>query len=112
MKLDNNISIFVPSTFDGNKPAKRMQRRETKRTARYLSTYFGGCTQTSATGYYISSSRGLIEERQNICQSFCTVDDLASNRAKIFAYAKRLCRRMKQESITVQINNELYFVEQ
>lgn len=27
MKLNHRISIFVPSTVDGNKPAKRLARR-------------------------------------------------------------------------------------
>ena len=110
MKLTNEIQIFIPSTYDGNKPAKRMQRKETKRASKYFCSYFGGATEQPANGYYISDSKGLIKEKQNIIYSACTDEALTEHENKIFAYAKRLCRRMKQEAVTVKVNNNMYFV--
>lgn len=110
MKLNNRISIFVPSTIDGNKPAKRMQKKETKRAAVYFCTYFGGATESRANGYYTSPEKGLIREAQNIIYSACTDEDLKNHEAKVLAYAKRLCRRMRQESVAVEINDTMYFV--
>lgn len=55
--LNHRVTIYVPSTYEGNKPARRMARKATAHTARAL------------------------------------------------------CRWMKQEAVTVEINNTLYFVE-
>ena len=110
MKLNNQISIFIPSTVEGNKPARMMQRKETKRASKYFCSYFGGTTEQPANGYYISDSKGLIKEKQNIIYSACTDEALTEHENKIFAYAKRLCRRMKQEAVTVKVNNNMYFV--
>lgn len=109
--LSHRISIFVPSTFECNKPAKRMQARETKRAAKYLCSYFGGCTAQRAEGYWVSDTKGLIKEAQNIVFSACTEADKETHTAKVLAYAKRLARRMKQEAITVQLDDTLIFVE-
>jgi len=108
--LKNRISIFVPSTYEGNKSAKFMQYRETKRAAAYFANYFGGSTKQAATGYYISDTKGLIQEKQNIIYSNCSDTQLQAHKDKIIAYAKRLKNRMKQEAITITINNEMIFI--
>ena len=111
MKLTNKIQIFIPSTYEGNKPAKRLQRKETKRASKYFCSYFGGATATTAQGYYISPEKGLIKEKQNIIYSACTDEALTEHKNKFFAYAKRLCRRMRQESVTLEINGTMQFIE-
>jgi len=109
--LNNVIKIYVPSTTDGNRPAKRLQRKETKRASKYFCSYFGGATEQPANGYYISNTKGLIREKQNIIYSACTDEALTEHKSKIFAYAKRLCRRMRQEAVTLEINGTMQFIE-
>lgn len=109
--LNNIIKIYVPSTTDGNKPARLAQRREAKRASKYLCTLYGGATATTAQGYYISPERGLIEERQRVVYAYCTESDRERTMPGITAYVKRLCRRMRQESVTLEINGEMQFVE-
>lgn len=111
MKLTNKIAIYVPSTTDGNRPARLAQRREAKRASKYLCTLFGGATATTAQGYYISPEKGLIEERQRVVYAYCTESDRERTTAGIVAYVKRLCRRMRQESVTLEINGEMQFIE-
>ena len=111
MELSHRIAIYVPSTFAGNKPARMMQKRESKRAARYLCNYFGGCTQTQAVGYWNSPEKGLIPERQNIIFSACTEEGKQAHTTKVIAYARRLARRMKQEAVTVEIDGVMEFIE-
>lgn len=108
--LTHRISVFIPSTVDGNKPAKRLAKRETKRAAKYFCIYFGGCTAQRAAGYWISDTKGLIQETQTVVFSQCTETDKEAHTAKVLAYAKRLARRMRQEAVTVQIDNEMQFI--
>lgn len=110
-QLKNRISVFVPSTYEGNKPAKRMQKKAVKHAAKYLCKYFGGSTAQEAQGFWNSPEKGLIAEKQVIVFAQCTNTDLQANREKVFNMAKALCRWMKQEAVTVTVNDEMYFVE-
>lgn len=111
MKLNHRIVVYVPSTYDGDKPARMMQRRATKKAARRLSQLFGGATQTKALGYWVSSEKGLISERQNIVFSACTEQDKESKQEAVLTFARALCKWMKQEAVTVEIDGELQFIE-
>lgn len=109
--LTDRVTIYVPSTTDGNKPAKGLQKRVTKHTARVFSRIFGGATSYKARGYWNSSEKGLIAEEQNIIFSACTKADREKNTARVFSLAKFICKYMRQEAVTVEIDNTLYFVE-
>ena len=88
-----------------------MQKKAVKHAAKYLCKYFGGCTAQEAQGFWNSPKKGLIAEKQVIVFAQCTATDLQRNREKVFNTAKALCRWMKQEGVTVTVNDEMYFVE-
>lgn len=109
--LSHRISIFVPSTFEGNKPAKRLQKKVSKHVAKKFSCMFGGCTQQAATGFWMSDTKGLIPEKQNIIFAACTKADREKHLADVLTIAKAICKYMKQEAVTVDNNGTLIFVE-
>jgi hypothetical protein len=110
-QLNHRICIYIPSTFDGNKPAKRMQKKATRKAAQRLSTYFGGATTTQAVGYWNSPEKGLIAEKQILVYSACNESDKAKYTDAVTNFAKAVCRWMKQEAVTVEIDGTLQFVE-
>lgn len=110
-QLNHKISVYIPSTYEGNKPAKRMQRKAVKKAASRFSRLFGGSTATTAKGFWFSSEKGLIEEKQVIVYSYCTEADKAANLENVRTFAKSVCRWMKQEAVTLEIDNTLQFVE-
>jgi hypothetical protein len=109
--LTDRVTIYVPSTTDGNKPAKRLQKKVSKHVAKKFSCMFGGCTQQTATGYWMSGTKGLIPEKQNLIFAACTPQDREKHLQDVMTIAKAICKHMKQEAVTVEINNTLYFVE-
>lgn len=111
MKLTNRISIFVPSTYEGNKPAKRMQKKAAKHAVKYLCKYFGGSTAQEAQGFWHSPEKGLITEKQVIVFAQCSDNDLQAHKESVFNIAKAISKYMKQEAVTVTVNNEMFFVE-
>ena len=111
MKLTNRIAIYVPSTYNGNKPARRLQKKACKHVAKYFCRYFGGSTATTATGFWQSETLGLIAENVTIIYANCTENDLQNNVQNVLTIAKAICKYMKQEAVTVEINNTLQFVE-
>ena len=110
-QLKHKISVFVPSTYDGNKPAKRMQKKAVKKAASRFSRYFGGATAQQANGFWFSSEKGLIEEKQIIVYAYCTESDKAARLESVKTFAKALCKWMKQEAVTVEVDNTMQFVE-
>lgn len=108
--LNHRVSIYVPSTYEGNKPARRMARKATAHTARVFSALFGGATATQAAGYWVSDTRGLIKETQTLVFSACTEADKEKHTARVIDTARALCRWMKQEAVTVEIDGVLQFV--
>lgn len=109
--LNHRVTIYVPSTCEGNKPAKRLQKKVSKHVAKKFSCMFGGCTQQAANGFWVSDTKGLIAEKQNLIFAACTEADREKNTARVFSLAKFICKYMRQEAVTVEIDNTLYFVE-
>ena len=108
--LNHRVTIYVPSTYEGNKPARRMARKATAHTARVFSALFGGATATTATGYWMSNTKGLIPEKQNLIFAACTTADREKHLADVLTIAKAICKYMKQEAVTVDNNGTLLFV--
>ena len=109
--LNNRVTIYVPSTYEGNKPAKRLQKKVSKHVAKKFSCMFGGCTQQAANGFWMSDTKGLIEEKQNLIYSACTTADREKHLQDVLTIAKAICKHMKQEAVTVDNNGTLLFVE-
>ena len=109
--LTDRVTIYVPSTTDGNRPAKRLQKKVSKHVAKKFSCMFGGCTQQAATGFWMSESKGLIPERQNLIYSACTPQDREKHLTDVVTIAKAIAKVMKQEAVTVDNNGTLLFVE-
>ena len=109
--LNHKICIYVPSTYEGNKPAKRMQKKAVKKAAVRFSRLFGGATATPAKGFWFSSEKGLIPEAQTLVYSYCTEADKTAHLESVKTFAKALCKWMKQEAVTVEVDNTMQFVE-
>lgn len=110
MTLKNKVEIYVPSTYNGNKPARILQAIKVKKIAKALAAMFGGATATNAEGYYISDTKGLIKERQMIVFACCDDEGLIQYTEQVKNLAAGLRDEMKQESIAITINGAMSFI--
>lgn len=110
MTLKNKVEIYVPSTYNGNKPARILQAIKVKKIAKALAAMFGGATATKAEGYYISDTKGLIKERQMIVFACCDDEGLIQYTEQVKNLAAGLRDEMKQESIAITINGAMSFI--
>ena len=108
--LKNKVEIYVPSTYNGNRPARILQALKVKKIAKALASMFGGATATKAEGYYISDTKGLIKERQMIVFACCDDEGLIQYKEQVKHIASELRDEMKQESIAITINGEMAFI--
>ncbi len=106
-KLTHYVSVYVPSTMGVDTPVDNAaQVRDTKAQ---LSTLFGGCTATLAEGSWVSNAHELITESVTVCKSFAqALTDESLD--KVYTIAHELKVAMGQAAISVEIDNELYFV--
>ena len=106
--LPIRIAIYIPSTYNVNIPIDNTEI--VNNTAEMFSGLFGGSTATESTGYYISESKELISEKVTIVYSYTDKKTFLKNEDKILNYANLIKSEMKQESISIEYQNKLYFV--
>ena len=106
--LKCKVAIYVPSTINVNQSIDNTKQIEN--TCLFLSGIFGGCTAYNASGKWIDSKNNLISESITICFSYCTKKQLRKAKKDVLNYVKSLCQEMKQDCISLEINNRLYFI--
>ena len=107
-KLDHRIAIYVPGTVDTDKAADN--RQQVERVAAEFSRMFGGATATTATGFWMSDTAGLVEERTTIVYASCTAEQLEKHLAEVVEIARKIKREMRQEAVSAEIDGVLYIL--
>lgn len=108
--LHNFVSVYVPGTTGLNGDlSPEQQTQYTQETARRLSAEFGGATASTASGYYVSDSGVLVEERVIIVKSY---HDSPVDSALEFArtIAQWLKDELSQELVSIETESGLEFV--
>ncbi len=112
MTLNKKVAIYVPSTknSDNGKSASHFNNSDyVAIIAKFLSESFGGATAQDAFGYWMSPERGLESERVTIVYAYTR----HLSRAKIQeikAYCEMLKKELRQDAISLEINNKLMFI--
>ena len=108
MILANKFSLYVTSTTAGNVPALELQKTVTEFVLDEMTQLFGGATIISAIGAFRMADGTIVKEEINIVSS--SAIDL-SNIEEMYKLARKVCNRMTQESVALEINGELHLVE-
>ena len=109
IKLSAKIAIYVPSTMNVNQTTDNA--KQVNRVLRQLSTWFGGATASDAVGAWVSDTTGAtVTEKIKYCFSYCTTDLLNKHIDDVLNLCTALKNEMGQEAISLEINNELYFI--
>ena len=108
-KLSSKITVYVPSTFDIDKQVDN--KKQVDEVASLLSDCFGGATSCEVLGYWNSPKVGLIKEKTTMVYAYCSDKDLQEHADKVIDYCLKLKEEMKQESIALELNGEMYFVQ-
>lgn len=108
IKLSSKVGIYIPSTVDVNVAIDTATVVDN--TLRLLSNSFGGATSTEAIGCWSSVSNGLVKEHITVCYSYTDSLKLEQEIDNIIEYCLRLKQELRQEAISLEVNNELYFI--
>jgi hypothetical protein len=108
--LNHRISIFIPSTTNGNEPAPTGLIAEWVKSAKTtFAKLFGGFTAYRAVGGWVSPVHGLIEEPVVVVSSH-TDDDGLDRLGEVEEFAAAVADALGQEAVTIEIDNSLQFV--
>lgn len=108
MKLASKVTVYVPATVDVNKAADNTKQVE--QTAKVLSECFGGATVTPAVGYYMSETGELVTEKTTVVFAYADTAALEQHIDRVIQLCVDIKREMKQESVGLEINGEMYFI--
>lgn len=108
IKLSSKIEIYVPATIDINIEIDNTEY--VKKTAELLSECFGGASSELLLGYWKSEKHGLVTEKTTKVYANCTTEDMEKHISTIIKYCESLKNELKQESIAITVNNEMYFI--
>ena len=109
--LSSSVKLYVPSTKNVDSILDESEHAvEVDKALSALGTWFGGATAFKALGSWVSADKGLVKESVTIVVSYCSENDLLQRAAEFIAYAEQLKARLGQEAVSVEINNQLYFV--
>lgn len=108
--LNNKVNIYIPSTvnvdvtIDNNKYVDEITKE--------FCLMFGGATAQNVVGsWYSEDLKKVVTENVTIVYSNCSDDQLKENINTVEEIAKKLCKDMMQECISLEVNGVLYFVD-
>ena len=108
IKLSSKVAIYVPSTVNIN--CQIDNSKYVEKTGGFLSECFGGATSTKCVGMWMSNSEGLVKEKTTLVFAYCTSEQLEKNIDAVIDYCISLKNELKQESIALEVNGEMYFI--
>lgn len=109
ISLDHQAKIFVPSTTDATETCDNSNMVEFVQIE--LAMLFGGFTTYKANGGWVSDEHGLISEPVTIVSANFTNEQYTNgNLQTIIDIAKKVCKDMSQEAVSMEIDGKLYFI--
>lgn len=107
-KLSSKITVYVPATININEAIDNTEY--VNRAATLLSECFGGATSTDALGYWKSPTAGLVKENTTLVFAYAAEADLKKNLDKVIDFCEELKEEMKQDSVALELNGEIFFI--
>lgn len=109
--LKHRVAVYVPSTTSVDQEMDPAQHEANVRACLHIfSLLFHGATAQSALGCWISKQGNLVVEPVTEVYSFAA--DLSIHQVQaVFQLALALATVLAQESVTVVIDNEMFFVK-
>ena len=106
--LTTKVAIYVPATVNIDVAIDNSNMVE--KTSIFLSDLFGGCTACNVSGYWITQEKKLVLENPVVVYAYTTEEKAQEAEEKIIDFVQQMGREMRQECISVEYCNRLYFV--
>ncbi len=108
LQRSNQISLFIPTTYDVDKPLDTSKYID--ETLTFLGQRFGGATSEEVKGIWNSNEIGLVGERLYKVHTYATTPDLQKYLNEVIEYMKQMKEELKQEAMALEINQRLTLI--
>lgn len=108
--LTHKVAVYVPSKIGGTFHLAKLFEY-TKYAHEELAKAFGGATSMDAQGSWVGADGELIFEDVNIVWSNVSDEDFEGAKRLIRDIAETICEDMRQEAVSYEIDNVMYFAE-
>ena len=110
--LSHRATFYVPSTSNGNDAISDAElRARVQEIAYQLTDWFGGATVERVAGYWRSDAGEYVVETIQRVTSYCQEQALEDNIAGLLNLAAQKRVAWGQESIAIEINGKMVFVD-
>jgi hypothetical protein len=110
--LPLQMAIYVPSTKDKNVTISKKEMDErVKEVEGFLAGLFGGFNSVKVDGGFQSSDKGVINEDAVRVVAFSNAEGFESKFEKLVAKVKVWCKEWSQESMGLEFENDLFYIE-
>jgi hypothetical protein len=112
-ELPLQMAVYVPSTKDKNVViSKKELAYRVKVVEKYLATLFGGFNSAKVDGGFQSVDKGVINEDAVRVVAFANPEGFEPKFEKLVKKVKEWCKLWSQESIGLEFENDLFYIEQ
>jgi hypothetical protein len=110
--LPLQMAVYVPSTKDKNVTiSKRELDTRVKDVEGFLAGLFGGFNSVKVDGGFQSSDKGVINEDAVRVVAFSNPEGFEAKFEKLVNKVKAWCREWSQESMGLEFENDLFYIE-
>jgi hypothetical protein len=111
-ELPLQLAVYVPSTKDKNVGVTKQEMEERVLLVKsFLARLFGGFNSVKVEGGFESSDKGLIEEDAVRVVAFGNQEGFEDKFEKLVSKIKIWCKEWSQESIGLEFENDLFYIE-
>jgi hypothetical protein len=111
-ELPLQMAVYVPSTKDKNVGVTKKEMDERVLEVKsFLAELFGGFNSVKVEGGFESSDKGLIEEDAVRVVAFASQEGFEPKFEKLVSKIKSWCKEWSQESIGLEFENDLFYIE-
>jgi hypothetical protein len=112
-ELPLQMAVYVPSTKDKNVVVSKEELAyRVKVVEKYLATLFGGFNSAKVDGGFKSVDKGVINEDAVRVVAFANPEGFEPKFEKLVNKVKQWCKLWSQESIGLEFENDLFYIEQ
>ena len=101
LKLENNVKVYIPVV--------KNKEGILNVIVKSMSDEFGGVTLYSAKGFWLDDNDIMIEDTINVAVSF-TNKSIEEIKRIISKYVEIMKMDLKQDAVSIEINNILYII--
>ena len=110
--LKYQIALYIPSTKEKSEEISHDEmRKRVIAGEKFLANLFGGFSAVEVQGGYSTTDKGVVKEDVTRITAFAAKENFEEKFNRLLAQIKAWCSEWSQESMGLEFENELYYID-